>query len=258
MKTEPSTLTFDPRLREAVARHPKPPLFVTISGAHLYGFASPDSDYDLRGCHLLPLRDLVGLDAARETIEISETRDGLEFDIVTHDAKKYFNLLLKSSGYALEQIVSPLVVHTSPAHEELKVIAQGCVNLKFARHYFGFAENQWRLFEKKVPHRVKPLLYIYRVLLTGIHMMQTGEIEANLVTLNQKFQLPIVSDLIALKVQGEEKSPLPAADIPFFRAEYDRLRELLQTAEAQSALPPDNDVRPALNDLLVRLRLGTP
>jgi len=24
-------------------------LFATISGAHLYGFPSPDSDYDLRG-----------------------------------------------------------------------------------------------------------------------------------------------------------------------------------------------------------------
>ena len=32
------------------------PLFVTVSGAHLYGFPSPDSDIDLRGCHLMPLR----------------------------------------------------------------------------------------------------------------------------------------------------------------------------------------------------------
>ena len=31
------------------------PLFVTVSGAHIYGFNSPDSDVDLRGCHQLPL-----------------------------------------------------------------------------------------------------------------------------------------------------------------------------------------------------------
>ncbi len=249
-------MTIDPRLSAAVLRHPKPPIFVTISGAHLYGFASSDSDYDLRGAHLLPLRDLVGLDAPRETIEISEVRDGLEFDIVTHDAKKYFNLLLKNSGYALEQIFSPLVVHTSPAHDELKQIAAKCINLKFARHYFGFAENQWRLFEKRTPHRVKPLLYIYRVLLTGIHMMQTGEIEANLVALNQKFKIAVVDDLIAVKTQNTEKTPLLEADLSFFRAEYDRLRAVLQDAENHSFLPENNEVRPALDDLLVRLRLG--
>ena len=37
------------------------PLFVTVSGAHLYGFESPDSDVDLRGCHLLPLRQVIGI-----------------------------------------------------------------------------------------------------------------------------------------------------------------------------------------------------
>ena len=40
----------DPRIEKQVADHPYPLLFATISGAHLYGFPSPDSDYDLRGC----------------------------------------------------------------------------------------------------------------------------------------------------------------------------------------------------------------
>ena len=66
------------RLREAVARHPYPLVFATISGAHLYGFPSPDSDYDLRGCHVLPVQEVVGLDAGRETIESSTTDGGFE------------------------------------------------------------------------------------------------------------------------------------------------------------------------------------
>lgn len=49
------------------------PLFVTVSGAHLYGFESPDSDVDLRGCHLLPLRDVVGLALPNERFE----KDGM-------------------------------------------------------------------------------------------------------------------------------------------------------------------------------------
>src|ERR687884_1440485 len=98
----------DERLRTIAARQPYPLLFVTVSGAHLYGFPSPDSDYDLRGVHVLPVREVVGLDPGRETIEVSEVRDGLEIDLVTHDAKKFFSLMLRRNGYVLEQLYSPL------------------------------------------------------------------------------------------------------------------------------------------------------
>ena len=48
-------------LRAEAASHPYPLLFATISGAHLYGFPSQDSDYDLRGVHILPTKEAVGL-----------------------------------------------------------------------------------------------------------------------------------------------------------------------------------------------------
>src|SRR5437764_6860921 len=99
-----------PQLRAQVEDHPYPLLFATVSGAHLYGFPSPDSDFDLRGSHILPVREVVGLDPGRETIESSEVRDGRQIDLVTHDAKKFFGLLLKKNGYVLEQLFSPLMV----------------------------------------------------------------------------------------------------------------------------------------------------
>ena len=48
------------------------PLFATVSGSHIYGFPSPNSDVDLRGCHQLPLRDVVGLALPNETFEKEE------------------------------------------------------------------------------------------------------------------------------------------------------------------------------------------
>ena len=150
---------------------------------------------------------------------------------------KFFHFLLKDSGYALEQVMSPLVVATSDEHEELKAIARQCHNRRFARHYLGFGENQWRLFEKKSPPRVKPLLYIYRVLLTGIHLMQSGELECNLPRLNEIFRISVVDDLIAMKTATQEQIELPDADLGFYRAEYDRLRALLSEAESLSPLP---------------------
>ena len=180
------------QLKPIVERQPYPLLFATVSGAHLYGFPSPDSDYDLRGVHILPLCEIAGLYQPRETIEVEEDRDGIELDLVTHDVAKFFRLMLKRNGYVLEQLFSPLIVHTTSEHDELKAIASGCVTKHHAHHYLGFARTQWRLFEKESPRRVKPLLYVYRVLLTGIHLMQTGKVEANLVTLNDKFKLPYI------------------------------------------------------------------
>jgi predicted nucleotidyltransferase len=245
------------RLRGVASRHPYPLLFATISGAHLYGFPSPDSDFDLRGCHILPVREVVGLDPGRETIETSSTDDGFELDLVTHDARKFFGLLLKKNGYVLEQVHSPLVVHTTPENEELKAIAEGCITKHHSHHYFGFAETQWKLFEKERPRRVKPLLYVYRVLLTGIHLMRTGEVEANLVRLNEEARLTHVTDLIARKLAGPEQCVLNDADFEFHQREYERLRRELESSYQASRLPDAPSARPALNDLLVRLTLGS-
>ena len=110
-------------LNKQVDQHPYPLLFATISGAHLYGFPSLDSDFDLRGVHVLPLNEVVGLQLGPETIEKSGVYDGIEIDLVTHDARKFFGLLLRKNGYVLEQVLSPLVVHTTPAHTELKETA---------------------------------------------------------------------------------------------------------------------------------------
>lgn len=248
-------MNFDPRIEREISEQPYPLLFATISGAHLYGFPSPDSDYDLRGVHILPVREVIGLDAGRETIEVSVVRDGLEIDLVTHDMKKFFGLMLKKNGYVMEQVFSPLVLRTSPEHEELKAIARTCLTRHHSHHYFGFAETQWKLFDKERPRRVKPLLYVYRVLLTGIHLMRSGEVEANLVTLNSEFKSPYISELIARKLSGPEKSALEDADIEFHQHEYLRLKNELEQAHQASHLPEISAGKPAINDLLVRLRM---
>ena len=248
-------MTFDARLHKHIEEHPYPLLFATISGAHLYGFPSPDSDYDLRGVHLLPLSEVLGLHTRHETVEKSGVHDGLEIDLVTHDAKKFFGLMLKKNGYVLEQLLSPLVVHTTPEHEQLKAIAGDCITKHHAHHYLGFAETQWKLFQKADPPHVKPLLYVYRVLLTGIHLMRTGEVEANLVRLNEATRLPYIPDLIDRKVAGPEKGRLEQADLAFHEQEYERLRAELQQAFEESELSEAPSGTPALNDLLVRIRL---
>jgi len=249
---------IEEKLKKIASEHPFPLIFATISGAHLYGFPSPDSDYDLRGIHILPLKDVVGLEIGRETIQVEEIREDLELDLVTHDAKKFFTLMLRKNGYVLEQLFSPLIVLTSPEHEELKEIGKKCITRFHAHHYLGFAKTEWKLFQKENPPRVKPLLYIFRVLLTGIYLMQTGNIEANLVNLNETFKLPYIPELIDKKINGTEKGNLPDADLIFYEKEYERLNTRLEESMNTSNLPERPNAKEQLNDLLIRLRLNRP
>jgi len=104
---------------------------------------------------------------------------------------------------------------------------------------------------------VKPLLYVYRVLLTGIHLMRTGEIEANLVRLNEDAKLAFIPELVARKLAGPEKATLDDADVAFHEAEVARLRGALEAAGTTSTLAEEPTARAALHDLLLRIRLGT-
>lgn len=240
--------------RRLASEHPYPLLFATVSGAHLYGFPSPDSDYDLRGVHILPAREVLGLHATRDTIEQGGVREGVEIDLVTQDAAKFFRLVLKRNGYVLEQLLSPLVIVTTPVHEELKSIAPACITRYHAHHYLGFADTQWKLFAKESPPRVKPLPYVYRALLTGIHLMRTGVVEANLVRLNEEYRLPYIPELLARKTAGTEQGVLAEADLAFHEGEYRRLVARLEQERDRSTLPETGAGMPALSDLLVRLR----
>ncbi len=248
---------FPEQVHAAAREHRYPLLFATVSGAHLYGFPSLDSDWDLRGVHVLPASAVVGLAPVEETVQAT-TNEGVEVDLVTHDVRKFLTLLLRPNGYVLEQLLSPLIVHSTPEHAELIALAPACLTRRHAHHYLGFAESQWRLFRKEAPHRVKPLLYLFRVLLTGIHLMRTGELEANLRILNEQYRLPYIADLLALKTGGHEQATLPNGSLDFWESEFHTLRTRLVEAMEASSLPEAPTAGPALHDLLIRVRLTTP
>ncbi|WP_405874426.1 DNA polymerase beta superfamily protein [Streptomyces sp. NBC_00005] len=243
---------LDIDLTPVVAEQPDPVLFATVSGAHLYGFPSRDSDVDLRGVHLLPAADLLGLREPDETRSRMWDRDGVEMDLVTHDLRKFVRLMLRRNGYVLEQLLSPLVVHTTDAHRELAALAPGVLTGHHAHHYRGFATTQWRLFEKT--GQLKPLLYTFRVLLTGIHLMRSGEIQAHLPTLLGEVDAPAyLPELIAAKAEREHGD----ADVDHARVvdDVERLHVVLDEAQDASALPDAPTVYDALHDLVVRIRL---
>ena len=228
------------------------PLFVTVSGAHIYGFPSPDSDVDLRGCHLLPLKDMVGLSLPSETIDRTSIEDGVEVDIVSHEVGKFLRLLVKNNGYVLEQIFSPLVVEGQDFLDRLRPIAKRCITRFHYHHYRGFFGTQLKLLEKEPNKKAKSLLYAYRVLLTGIHLMKSGEVVTDLRQLHRDAGLTFIPNLIAAK--KEEKIELADLDWEFHHDQLRKLEVALEDSFNVSTLPESRDVV-SVNDLLVELRL---
>jgi predicted nucleotidyltransferase len=252
-----------PELGPVIAAHPDRLLFATVSGAHLYGFPSADSDVDVRGVHLLPLREVLGLGQPRETHIRAWEHDGVELDLVTHDLAKFARLLLRPNGYVLEQLLSPLVAHTTPAHAALAGLAPRLLTRHHARHYRGFARTQWRLFEKT--GELKPLLYTFRALLTGVHLMRAREVVAHLPSLLGSAGAAgpaapaYLPELIEAKAAAEHGGLGPGAGPPPERlaADVAALHAVLDDAEAATSLPERPSAREELDDLVVTQRLAT-
>jgi hypothetical protein len=238
----------------SVARSGPEPVFAAISGAHLYGFASLDSDVDLRGAFLHSPRDLLGLFPPAETISIDD-QTAIDLDWVAHDIRKFSRLMTRHNGSVLEQLFSPLVVLGGPEHEELRELGRGCITRPTARHYQGFASARRKRLREPKPS-VKHLLYAYRVLLTGIHLMRSGEVVANLQVLNEHFRLREVDELIARKRASAESLPLDAGDLARFEPLLEQLETTLVEAHDRSSLPLEPTSTDALNDFVVRLRFS--
>jgi predicted nucleotidyltransferase len=242
--------------REQLARITQggpPPVFATISGAHLYGFASRDSDVDLRGAFCLPLREMLGLRKAEETISI-EQKSPLDLDWVAHDVRKFARMMVSHNGYVMEQLFSPLVVVTTPAHAELLELARGCLTRPMVKHYQGFARGRRKRVHEP-DATIKHLLYAYRVLMSGIHLMRHGEVVANLHVLRELQRVPVVEALIERKRGGAELEPLRPEEVASHDQHLDALERELEVAYDQSALPLEAQTTAALQDFVIRLRL---
>lgn len=226
---------------------------MTVSGAHLYGYPSPDSDVDLRGTFAAPLRQILSLDKTRETWEPEGIVGGVEVELVGHEIEKYLRLLMKPNGYVLEQICSPIIVLTSPAHDELKALAQASLSKRLYHHYAGFARGEWRDYQKPgVGKTVKRLLYLHRVLMTGIVLLPEGVVEANLSRLSERFGFNL-EPLVAMKTR--EQADVAGDDTGYVQT-ITALFERLDTAWEQSPLPEDVPNRAEISEFLVRLRLS--
>lgn len=249
-------LTSDERSRALrfLASHAPPGALLQcgVTGAHAYGFLSPDSDVDLKGVHLAPTAQLLGLDTPKDTHDVLVDFEGVEHDLTTHEAARALGLLLRGSGNVLERLLSPLQLVESDDVDALRELARGAASTRFAAHYRGFFGGVCR--EHARAPKVKSMLYAYRVALTGVHLLATGELVLDLPQLADHYGYPEIHALVARKRAGAEKGALDPEEDARYRARWTELEASLDAARERSSLPPDVPNRDAMNAWLVARR----
>jgi hypothetical protein len=86
--------------------------------------------------------------------------------------------------------------------------------------------------------------------------MRHAEVLANIVTLNERFRIPEIDELVARKRDGAEKMRLEQRELAAHAALLDRLERELEQAHETSQLPDEATTVTALDDFVVRLRLS--
>jgi len=230
-------------------------LLCAITGSHIYGFPSPDSDLDLKGIHVAPIRNLLGLGRPKESFDRLERFEDAELDLTLTEARQALDLLLRGNGNMLERILSPHQLVRNAETQELQALARGTISRRYFRHYQGFFRGKCRDHARADRPEAKSQLYIYRVALTGIHLLRTGELETDLQIMAQIYGYEEALDLIALKQQGSEHGSVPPQIDAHHRGAWPRLASALEEAYATSQLPDRAPNGEAISTWLVGRRL---
>jgi predicted nucleotidyltransferase len=225
-----------------------------ITGSHHYGFPSPDSDLDIKTIHLAPTASLLGLTSPAEAYERLEVFEGIECDLTSNEARQALHLLLRGNGNMLERILCPYQLVQTPEVEALQALARGAISKRFYGHYAGFFRAMCKDFENAERPTAKQVLYAYRVAATGIHLLTSGNLEADLSVLAEECGIPEALPLIEVKRQTAEQVALDPSDARGHRTSLERLGNALEGALEASELPEEPPNRDACDNWLVEAR----
>jgi predicted nucleotidyltransferase len=235
---------------------PRRHLVVYLSGAHAYGFPSPDSDLDLKCVHVAPTAALVGLSSVAPAADMLTVIDGVEIDYGSNELAPVLRGCLKGNGNYLERLLGRMVLAEDAELAALRPLVQAALSRLVVGHYRGFAFSQYRGAAQAMT--AKKVLYVLRTALTGIHLLTAGEMEIDLTRLVEHHPIDGLSDLIAIKQQAE-RVVLTEAQLARWKGEMDRVLTQLDESVGGSVLPlhPAPEAVAALDAWLVDLRRRT-
>ena len=187
-------------------------LLAVESGSRAWGFASPDSDYDVRFIYVRPKEDYLRLEKTRDVIELPI--EG-ELDINGWDLDKTLRLLRASNPTLFEWFSSPIVYRETAFADEFRAVMQKYFSSRRGlSHYLSMAGSNYREYLKGDMVKAKKYFYVLRPILACRWILDKGTpppmlfselVEAEL----EPALLPDVNRLLDLKVNAPELKTIP-------------------------------------------------
>ncbi|MEE4673392.1 nucleotidyltransferase domain-containing protein [Pseudomonas alliivorans] len=217
-------------------------LYACESGSRAWGFASTDSDYDVRFVYVEKPEWFVQVNAGRDVIE--RPLDD-ELDVSGWELRKTLGLLRKSNPTLLEWLDSPLVYRSeSEATARLRALAEAFYSPPAARnHYLSMARKNFRGYLQGESVRFKKYFYVLRPLL-AVRWIDQGRgrppmtFADLLSTVDDPLLLDEVAELLVLKRRANEAAygPRRSALHAFITAELERSVPVLPRTHVDSGL----------------------
>ena len=203
-------------LKDKVANESGKIINLMVSGSHLFGFSSPDSDTDYRGCYQVVTNKLLTTRKTKDFIEYKLFKEGMtmadtdKYDVYDKEAVldelgKEVGLLLRGNCNHWEHLTADQII-TTETHREMQKILEPQMNINGIYHsYRGMAKQNYDKFIVGGKHSVKKYLYVLRGLMAGYWVIDTGTIQPNIGFLATEYGSTVTDELIDLKKRGTEK-----------------------------------------------------
>lgn len=225
-------------------------LFCAVSGSHIWGLSRPDSDFDLRGIYADSPQDFLGFRSSTDTVEFKVEPD---IDGQFYELEKFFRMLCSGNGNMVTQVLSPILVYQpsksiyfdlyTPSKEDViidfQLLATRAITKQLKNYYKGYAQSQRK---RAMSERgSKALLYTYREIFSGLHVMKYGDIEFDFkkllaeATMNNWYPIGLL-DKYYPSCLGKHIT-IDNAEWQSFWVEWEKLDGKLEEEAAKSTLP---------------------
>lgn len=182
------------------------------SGSRAWGFASKDSDYDVRFIYIRKISEYVRLDKKSDFLEYP-INDLL--DIVGFDLDKTLKLVYKTNPSIFEWFKSPIVYIQTKASNELKnLLPKYYSRKKMIYHYLKMAQKNYNQYLESDLVSIKKYFYVLRPLLSAMWILKNNTqppiVFRDLLALDIDSKIKaIINQLLIIKVETNEVDKIP-------------------------------------------------